>query len=67
METWDEMYSSIDFESIPGYTNKSVAKRSGKYPRFEGLVVLHVVEFFTYMWRHTMNMTIYKYDFSYVP
>jgi hypothetical protein len=43
------MYPYIDFESILGYPNKSVAKWSRVCPRFEGLVIPHVIEFFMYI------------------
>jgi hypothetical protein len=53
MEPWDfhERYPSIDFENIPGYPNEFDvdARWLEDYPKFEGFVIIHIVELFEYL------------------
>jgi hypothetical protein len=43
------VYPTIDFKSFQGYSHYFDIKWLNKSPRFEGLPITHVVEFFKYI------------------
>jgi hypothetical protein len=47
---YHERYPSIDFENILGYPNEFDVRWLEDYPKFKGLVIIHIVEFFKYLW-----------------
>jgi hypothetical protein len=47
-----EWYPSVDFEKILGHPNEFDfdARLLKDYPKFKGLVIIHIVEFSKYLW-----------------
>jgi hypothetical protein len=61
-QDFHEKYTSIDFENIPGYPNEfDVDERwLEDYPKFEGFVIIHIVEFLEYLLEKNHNMRTNK-------
>jgi hypothetical protein len=49
MAPWEQVYPTIDFESFQGYPHYFDIKWLDKSPRFEGLLITHIVEFLKYI------------------